>query len=211
MHQFWIALASVFVVVGPLGAVPTFAALTRDRSRAEVASIARRGTIIGAAVLAAFTLLGGHLLAALGVSRHAFQIAGGFLLFLSAIEMLRGKAPTCGGGGPAGVARARREDDIAIVPVAIPLLAGPGSMVTVMSLVSEHPGLTSTIAILAAIVVTFLIAYPVLRSATVVQRVVGASILTVVQRVLGLVLAALSIQTMLGGLAHFLAGVVPLA
>jgi len=194
MSQFWIAFASVFVVVSPLGAVPTFAALTRDRSSAEVRRIARRGTIVGAAVLAAFTLLGPSLLGALGVSPPAFQVAGGVLLFLTALEMLRGKAPACG-CGPADVEAARERDDIAIVPVAIPLLAGPGSMATVMSLVSADGSLGSIAAILAAVSVTFLLAYPILRSATIIQRVVGTSVLTVVQRVLGLVLAALSIQT----------------
>src|SRR5687768_16372810 len=98
LGQFWIAFASVFVVVGPLGAVPTFAALTADRPPGEVRTIARRGTVAGAVVLAAFTLLGPSLLAALGVSPQAFQVAGATLLFLTALEMLRGKTPSCGCG-----------------------------------------------------------------------------------------------------------------
>jgi multiple antibiotic resistance protein len=195
MSQFWIAFASVFVVVGPLGAVPAFAALTRNRASAEVRSIARRATVVGAGVLALFTLFGTSLLDALGVSAPAFQVAGSTLLFLTALEMLRGKSPSCSGCGASDVEAARQREDIAIVPVAIPMLAGPGSMATVMSLVSADPSAGSVVAILGAIAATFLLAYPILRSATLIQRLVGTSVLTVVQRVLGLVLAALSIQT----------------
>jgi multiple antibiotic resistance protein len=207
MTQFWIAFASVFVVVSPLGAVPTFAALTRGRSAAEVRDIARRGAVVGAGVLVAFTLLGPSLLATLGVSPPAFQVAGGTLLFLTALEMLRGKASACS-CGPGDVEAARQRDDIAIVPVAIPLLAGPGSMATVMSLVSADPSAGSIVAIVAAIAVTFLLAYPILRSATLLQRVLGTSVLTVVQRVLGLVLAALSIQTAVVALSVLFGGAV---
>lgn len=207
MSQFWIAFASVFVVVGPLGAVPVFATLTRGRSPAEIRSIAFRGTLVGAIVLATFTLLGPSLLGALGVSPQAFQVAGSVLLFLTALEMLRGKVPACS-CGPADLEMANERDDVAIIPVAIPMLAGPGSMATVMSLVSGDASVASIASILAAIALTFAIAYPVLRSASILQRVVGAAALTVAQRVLGLVLAALSIQTavlatsqLFGGLA----------
>lgn len=203
MSQLWIAFASLFVVVNPIGAVPTFAVLTRDRPPAEVQSIARRGTLVGALVLAVFTLFGPSLLSTLGVTRQAFQVAGGVLLFLAALEMLRGKVPACG-CGPADVERARHREDIAIVPVAIPLLAGPGAMATVMSLVSADPSVASIAATLAAIAATFLVAYPILRSAAIVQRILGASVLTVVQRILGLVLAALSIQTAAVGLSLLL-------
>jgi multiple antibiotic resistance protein len=201
MAQFWIAFASIFVVVGPVGAVPGFAAFTRNRASAEVARIARRGTLAAALVLAMFTLLGRPLLSVLGVSPQAFQVAGSVLLFLTAIEMLRGKQPSCG-CGPKDIEMAKQREDIAIVPVAIPMLAGPGSMATVMSLVSGDSSPGSIIAILAAIAVTFALAYPILRSATIVQRIVGASVLTVVQRVLGLILAALSIQTAIRALSH---------
>jgi multiple antibiotic resistance protein len=201
MDQFWIAFASVFVVVDPFGAVPTFAALTRTRTAAEVRSIARRGVITGAAVLVLFTLGGPSFLNILGVSAPAFQVAGGVLLFLTALEMLRGKVSSCR-CGPEDVAAAKERDDIAIVPVALPLLAGPGSMATVMSLVSADPSAGSIAGVLAAIAATFVLAYPILRSATLIQRVVGPSVLTVVQKILGLVLAALSIQTAVAALSQ---------
>ena len=204
MDFFLIAFVSIFVVVNPIGSVPSFAALTRGRTRDDIRRIARRSTIVAGVVLTAFTFLGGALLRALGVGADAFQVAGGLLLFLTALEMLRGKAPACG-CGPADIELAKQREDIAIVPVAIPLLAGPGSMATVMNLVTRAPGAASVAAILAAIAATLLLAYPILRSAGLVQRLVGASALTVVQRVLGLVLAALSIQTVATALVHLLA------
>jgi multiple antibiotic resistance protein len=206
MHQFWISFATIFAVVGPIGAVPGFATLTRNRSAADVRQIARRGTFVGAVVLAVFALLGPSLLATLGVSRDAFLVAGSTLLFLTALEMLRGKVPSCSCSA-ADLAAAKDREDIAIVPVAIPMLAGPGSMATVMSLVSGDSSVTSIIAVLAAIALTFLIAYPILRSARFIQRIIGASGLTVVQRVLGLVLAAMSIQTAVVALTHLFGGV----
>jgi multiple antibiotic resistance protein len=205
MTAFTIAFVSVFAVVGPLGAVPTFAALTAGRSRDEVRRIAARGTVVGAAVLATFTLLGRSLLDAMGVSPPAFQVAGGLLLFLTALEMLRGKTPACG-CGPGDVAAARQRDDIAIVPVAIPMLAGPGSMATVMNLVTRDASAANIVAVLVAIAATFLIAYPVLRGAGLIQRLIGASVLVVVQRVLGLVIAALSIQSVVSALVALLEG-----
>lgn len=203
MAQFWIAFASVFVVVDPLGAVPTFAALTRGRGPAEIRHIARRGAAAGALILAGFALLGPALLGTLGVSRPAFQVAGGALLFLTALEMLRGKAPACR-CGPDDMEAARRRDDIAIVPVAIPMLAGPGALTTVMGLINAAPDAGAVAATLAAIAATFALAYPILRSAAWLQRLVGPSVLTVVQRVLGLILAALSIQTAVAGLTRLL-------
>jgi multiple antibiotic resistance protein len=201
MTQFWIAFASLFVVIDPFGAVPTFTALTRNRPADEIQRIARRATIVGAAVLWGFTLAGPSFLAALGVSPPAFQVAGSALLFLTALEMLRGKTPSCA-CGPSDVSAAREREDIAIVPVALPLLAGPGAMATVMSRVSSDSSPESVVAILAAVTATFLLAYPILRSATLLQRLVGPSVLTVVQRVLGLVLAALSIQTAVNALSQ---------
>jgi multiple antibiotic resistance protein len=203
---FLIAFVSLFVVVNPIGDVPSFAALTRGRSRDEIRRVARRGSIVAAAVLAGFALLGGSLLRLLGVSPDAFQVAGGVLLFLTSLEMLRGNAPACG-CGPGDLELAEQRDDIAIVPVAIPLLAGPGSMATVMSLVSRAPDAAGVLSVVAAIGLTLLVGYPVLRSASIVQRIVGPSVLTVVQRILGLVLAALSIQTIVMGASHLLAAI----
>mgnify|MGYP000022243138 CR=1 FL=1 len=204
MAQFWIAFAAVFVVVDPLGAVPAFAALTRDRAPAEIRGVARRAALVGALILAVFAALGPPLLGALGVSRPAFQVAGGVLLFLAALEMLRGKAAACR-CGPADLEAARRRDDIAIVPVAIPMLAGPGALTTVMGQIHAAPGVDGVVATYAAIAATFALAYPILRGATLLQRLLGASALTVIQRVLGLILAALSIQTAVTGLARLLA------
>lgn len=199
---FAVAFSAIFVVVEPFGTVPTFAALTAGRSADEIRSIALRASVVGAGVLAAFTLGGGAVLDALHVQLDAFRAAGGLLLLLTALDMLRGKGSSCR-CSPTELGQDR--DDIAIVPVAVPLLAGPGAMATVMVLVSQG-GPAQTAVVLAAVAVTFGISYLVLRAAGRLSRWAGPSGIAVVQRVLGLVLAALSIQFLATGLAGVFAG-----
>ena len=195
---FAIAFTSLFVVVEPFGVVPIFASLTRGRSAAGIRAVALRASLVGAAVLILFTFGGRLLLDTLGVRVDSFRMAGGLLLLLAALEMLRGKIASCR-CTPAELEDAGDRSDIAIVPIAIPLLAGPGAMATVMMLVSREPGIAGTGAVLGAIELTFVISYVVLRFAAVLQAVLGRSIMAVVERILGLVLAALSIQFIVEG------------
>jgi len=196
------AFAALFVVVEPFGVVPTFAALTAGRSRVEIAAIARRASLAGAVVLVAFTLLGQGLLSMLDIDLDAFRAAGGLLLLLTALEMLRGRGVACR-CSPAEAAGSASSPDIAIVPIAVPLLSGPGSMATVMVLASRtDAGAFTTPLVIVAIVLVFALSYLVLRGATLLQRVLGDSAMSVVQRVLGLVLAAMSIQLVVDGVGH---------
>ena len=192
------SLAALFVVVEPLGVVPTFAALTADRSRAEARAIALRASIVGAFVLLGFAVGGRAALSALGIRIEAFRMAGGLLLLLTALDMLRGKGAHCR-CTPAEVQDAAQRHDIAVVPVAVPLLSGPGAMATVMMLSSKAPGALGLTIVLAAIAITFAISYLVLRSAGLINRVLGRSTMSVLQRVMGLILAAMSIQSILEG------------
>lgn len=189
-----VAFVALIVVVEPLGVVPFFLSMTRGRSRSEVARIARRASLIGALVLLGFVLFGRALLDALGIEVHAFRVAGGLVLLLAALDMIRRTrecrcSPVEADGG--------RGDDVAVVPLAIPLLAGPGSMAAVMSLVGREP--VSAVAV--AVVLVFVVTYVVLRSAALLQRLIGPATLSVIQRVLGLLLAAMSVQAIVRGLA----------
>lgn len=201
---FWTAFVALFVIVEPVGAVPMVATLTAGRPRDEVRRIARRASVAGASVLVAFALLGGPLLRVMGIGPHAFSVAGGVLLLLTAIDMLRGKVSSCR-CGPADVRGADR-DDVAIVPIAIPLLAGPGAMATVMALVHRDPGAGNTAAVILAIAVTFAIAYPLLRSAALLQRLLGDAALTAAQRVLGLLVMAIAVEAIARGALGLAAG-----
>ncbi|MCA9569803.1 MAG: MarC family protein [Myxococcales bacterium] len=194
---FFVAFSAVLVVVEPFGVAPTFAALTAGRSPAEVHRIAARATLAGAGVLVAFTLVGGHVLDALHLRLDAFRAAGGLLLLLTALQMLQGDRNDrrCSPGELV----ADRED-VAIVPIAVPLLAGPGSMATVMVLVAEG-GTAQVVVVLAAVLATFAVTYGVLRVSARLSAWAGPSGIAVVRRVLGLLLAALAMQFVAGGLA----------
>lgn len=193
LASFVASFVALFVVVEPFGVVPMFASLTRGRPRHEQVQIAARASIVGALILLAFAFLGRGLLSAMGVRFDAFQVAGSVVLLLGALEMVRGKT---------GCQRCTTTEadpvraDISIVPLAIPMLAGPGAMTATMSLVARQ----SLPAVLFAIVAVFAITYVVLRGTATVQRFIGPATLAVVLRVLGLLLAALSIQSIVSGL-----------
>jgi multiple antibiotic resistance protein len=200
MSTFVPALVSLFVVVEPLGALPAFATMTAKRPRDEVGSIALRASVVGALVLALFAVAGQPLLEALGVRLDAFRAAGGVLLLLTALDMLRGESSRC----RCGPREATAEGDVAIVPLAIPLLAGPGAMATTMMLVTGSQGHALPV-VLAAIAVTFLLTWLVLRAGQQLSSRLSPSVLSVTQRILGLVLAAMGLQAVLQGARAFLA------
>ena len=200
VSRFVFVLTSLFVVVDPIGVVPSFIALTQSESTSEVNRLARRSSLIGGAILIFFALLGTWLFELLGLEVNALKAAGGLLLLLTALEMMRAKHSSCK-CSPEELAARKEHEDISVVPLAIPLLAGPGAISSVMIFSSDHE--TSHIlhfaVILAAILFTFAISYFVLRSSSFVKSWLGNSGISVVQRVMGLVLAALAIQMLLAG------------
>ncbi|MDX2089679.1 MAG: MarC family protein [Kofleriaceae bacterium] len=184
-----IAFVALIVVVEPLGVIPFFLSLTRGRSVDDRRRIALRASLVGSMVLLAFALFGAAALNGLGIRIDAFRVAGGVILFLTALDMIRQR-----NGCRCTPSEAGALDDVAVVPLAIPLLAGPASMAAVMELVGREP----TIAVVIAIVLVFLVTYLVLRTAGVLHRLLGP-VLGVVQRVLGLLLAAMSVQSVIDG------------
>ncbi|HEY0881780.1 MAG TPA: NAAT family transporter, partial [Archangium sp.] len=144
------ALSTIFVIVEPLGVVPAFAAMTAGRTAVEVRRIALRASVVGACVLFLFAVGGRMLLELLGVRIDAFRMAGGLLLLLTALDMLRARQAACR-CSQEELDDARSKDDIAVVPLAIPLLSGPGSMAAVMLLMSRTAGGAQVLAVLLAI------------------------------------------------------------
>ncbi len=188
---------TLFVIIDPIGLTPLFAALTQGMAAAQRRAIAIRACLIAALILALFTFLGEAVLGFVGISMPAFRIAGGILLFLTALEMLFEKRTK------------RREDqaderpDPSVFPLGIPLIAGPGSIATVILLAGEHEALTGrlgtwlvTVSVLAIMLVMFL-------GAGLLQRALGKTGINVVTRLLGMLLAALSVQFVLDGLRAF--------
>lgn len=203
----FVALSAVFVVVDPLAAVPFFLAMTAGESPERKRETARRAALTAGLVLAGFALVGAVVFQLVGVTLAAFKIAGGSLLLLTATDMLRTKLPTTR-ITEGEIAEGTAKEDIAVVPLAMPLLAGPGSMATVVVLMgrarAEHAYLT--IAVLLSIAVTALLAYLILAGASRIDRVLGRTGLNILERVAGLLLAAIAIQFVLDGIGEALPG-----
>ena len=198
------SLVTLLVVVDPLGLAPIFAALTRGYPEKRKREAAIRGTALGAVILLVFALAGDVLLEALGIGIPAFRIAGGILLFLLSLDMIF--------ASPAGLrSRTVREQeeisyehDISVFPLAIPLIAGPGAITTVLLYTGERsaPELAAFVGVLLAVLLLTLIS---LLLAPRIMRLFGETGSNVLTRVLGVLLAALAVQFVLDGLGASLA------
>ncbi len=198
LSLFLVALPAVFFVVDPFGVVPIFLAMTARDPSPKIRAMALRACLVGGGLLLFFALFGGLVFKVLGVSLSAFRVAGGILLLMTALDMLRGRtSPTK--TSPQEEEEGAQKDDVAVVPLAMPLLAGPGSIATVMVLMSKGKGILSAIPVLVSIVLTFVASYFVLRGAGIVQRVLKQSGVAILQRLMGLILAAIAVQFIFEG------------
>jgi multiple antibiotic resistance protein len=203
LSLFLVSVSAVFFVVDPIGVVPIFLSMTTHDSSEKIRSMAFRACVVGGVLLTAFALFGGLIFKVFGVSLSAFRVAGGILLLITALDMLRAKTSATK-VSPQETKEGVEKDDIAIVPLAMPLLAGPGSIATVMVLMSKGRDVWSAVPVLASIVITFVASYFILRGATFIQRVLRESGVAILQRVMGLILAAIAVQFMADGLRDLL-------
>jgi len=189
-----------FVVVDPLGVAPIFMALTARDSALDRRRQARHGVAIAAVVILVFALGGEPMLKVLGIGLPAFRIAGGLLLLLLGIEMVMARHSGLRATTPDEEAEGERKSDIAVFPLAIPLIAGPGALTSVMLLMGEASGdlvrQGVTLAVMAGVLLLMLAC---LLLAGNLVRVMGVTGINVVTRVFGLVVAALAVQFMLDG------------
>lgn len=203
---FLVSISAFFFVVDPIGLVPIFLALTRRDSSEKREKAARKASTIFFVVVSFFALGGGVIFDLLGVSLAAFKVAGGLLLLLTALDMLRSKQSDTRTSDEEIDAAARKED-IAIVPLAMPMLAGPGSIATAVVLTSRAANWIQVVLVVIAIALTALLTYLFLRSARVVERVLGKNGLPILERVMGFLLAAIALQFVLDGMGEALAGI----
>lgn len=190
-----------FVVVDPIGLAPLFAALTRDDTPRQRRRLAVRGVAIAGGILLVFVMVGDALLRALGIGVAAFQIAGGVLLFLLAVDMLFARHSGLRSTTEREQEEAERKKDISVFPLAIPLIAGPGALTTVLLMVGEQGDNPAVVgAALAVVVLVLAITLASLLFAARLLRVIGETGANVVSRVFGVVLAALAAQYILDGL-----------
>jgi len=196
-------VTTLLLVVDAPAAVPLFMSMTRSDSDEHRRRTAFRAALAAGIVLAAFGALGGIIFRVLGISLGAFRIAGGVLLFLLAVDMLRAQ-PSRQRTSPEEEAEGVDSPDVSIFPLAIPMLAGPGATSTVMVLVSRAERAWQYAVVFGAIVFTALVAYGFLRAAIDVERRLGRTGMNVLQRVMGLILAATAVQFIVEGVSNVL-------
>lgn len=192
------AFVTMFVVIDPMGMAPLFVALTQGMSRQRRRAIAIRSCVTGFILLLAFAAFGEKLLGFVGISMPAFRVAGGILLFITALDMLFERRTK------------RREDtseehgeDPSIFPLAIPLIAGPGAIASVILLTGQKPGLAGLGIVAGITLAVLLVVFALFLASGLLERALGKTGITVVTRLLGMLLAALSVQFVLDGLRAF--------
>jgi multiple antibiotic resistance protein len=192
---------TLFIVINPLGTLPVFLAMTGGLDAATQRRIAVTAVLVSLAVLLFFIAAGGFLLQKLGISIRAFQIAGGIVLFLVALDMVRGSGPA-----PAVAGAPQNPTAIAVYPLAIPKIAGPAAMLTVVMLTDDTRfNLLQTAMTTGVLVLVLAITLALLLAATPISRLIGESGANVISRVLGMLLIALAVQTVLGAFGGWLA------
>ena len=196
--------SAIFFVVDPLAVLPSFLAMTVGDSIEKKRLTAKKAALATMVTLLVFAAAGNVIFQTFGITLGAFRIAGGVLLFLLALDMMRAKQSPVRQTAEEELEGAAK-DDIAIIPLTIPMLAGPGAIATTMVCISNAHGRVAYIAIVvAAIVVTSIAVFFILRSAILVERRLGTTGLNVLTRVMGLILAAVAVQFIINGIADVL-------
>lgn len=194
------SFVTLFVIIDPIGLTPIFLALTQGVTAKERRAIGMRSAVTAMFLLALFTAFGEAVLGFAGISMAAFRVAGGVLLFLTALDMLFERRTK------------RREDrgeeaieveDPSIFPISIPLIAGPGSIATVILLAGQKPGVEGFALVMAVVVAVLFVMLLMFLASGLLERLLGKTGINVVTRLLGMLLAALSVQFVLDGLRDF--------
>ena len=194
------SLITFFVVIDPPGCAPIYAGLSAGASAVDRRAMAIRAVGVAAAILLVFALFGEDLLRGLGISLASFRIAGGIMLFLIALEMVFEKRTQRREDRAAKVADDPEVEDVSIFPMAMPMIAGPGSIASVMLLMARNDGVERTLVVLAALATILLLTLVALLLAAPLMRLLGTKIEAVITRLLGVLLAALAVQFVMDGL-----------
>ena len=194
-----LALSSIFFLVDPFAALPTFLAVTADEDAGKRIRTARKAALTAMVILTTFAAAGQLIFRIFGITLPAFEIAGGIILLLIGLDMLEAKrSPTQESSGDTEDAASK--DDAGIVPMGIPMLAGPGAITSVMVLVGQAQDIREHLAIYAAIAITCAASFLVLGSAVRVANALGVTGIRILVRIMGLLLVALAVQDFVNGL-----------
>lgn len=200
LELFLSAFITLFVVIDPPGCAPIYAGLTADASPRDRRAMAVRACVVAALILLFFLAVGQDVLSALQIELDSFRIAGGIMLFLIALDMVF-ETRTQRREQRAEKVRDNPDiEDVSVFPMAIPMLAGPGSISSVMLLESTAQGLAGTLVVLGALVAVLLLTLVALLVAAPLMRVFGSRVEAVLTRLLGVLLAALAAQYVIDGI-----------
>jgi multiple antibiotic resistance protein len=204
LDLFLSAFVTLFVVIDPPGCAPIYAGLVRDASQRQAIAMALRASVIATIILVVFALFGEDLLGALHIELNSFRLAGGIMLFLIALDMVFEKR-TQRREERAEKVRAEHAatpevEDVSVFPMAMPMIAGPGSIATMMLLTARAEGTQQTLVVLGALVAVMLLTFAALAAAGPLMRLLGHRVEAVITRLLGVLLAALAAQYVIDAL-----------
>ena len=192
-------LSTLFAVINPLGITPIFVAMTEKYDSETRSKIARKGIITGSIILIVFTLLGSIIFQFYGITVEAFQIMGGVIFFRSGMRMLDAKV------GRSRTTESEREefketDEIAISPIGVPLITGPGAITGVVILSGKAPTNFSVLVLLFSVILSMFIFYFILKAGNYIGQKIGIAGMRVIERMMGLILMVIAVQFIINGI-----------
>ena len=197
--QFFIlCLTTLFTLINPIGIAPLLVVMTEWFSKDRRVKIAKKGSATALITLLLFAILGSLIFSFFGITLEAFQIMGGILFFRNGLRMLDakvGRSRTT----PAEQEESQESDDIAISPIGIPLIAGPGAITATMLLSSQIPQIYSYLTLGLSIMIVLTFVYVILRNGDALIRVLGTSIMRIIQRLMGLIPLVIAVQFVING------------
>ena len=206
IELFTTAFITLAVIIDPPGCAPIFASLTSGTDAIHRRNMAIRSAFLAWCILMFFALLGEPLLRTLGISLSAFRLAGGIMLFMIALDMVFERRTERREERAKEIEGTPEAEDISVFPMAIPMIAGPGSIASVMLLTARADGVAQDVTVLLAMTVVILLTLVALLAAGPLMRLIGAKLEAMITRILGVILAALAAQFVLDGLERSLPG-----
>ena len=206
IELFTTAFITLAVIIDPPGCAPIFASLTAGTDQVHRRNMAIRSAAVAWAILVFFALLGEPLLRTLGISLSAFRLAGGIMLFMIALDMVFERRTERREERAKEIEGTPEAEDISVFPMAIPMIAGPGSIASIMLLTARADGVAQDAVVLAALTLVLLLTLLALLLAGPLMKLIGAKLEAMITRILGVILAALAAQFVLDGLERSLPG-----
>ena len=206
IELFTTAFLTLVVIIDPPGCAPIFASLTAGTEAVHRRRMAIRSAVVAWSILVFFALLGEPLLRTLGISLSAFRLAGGIMLFMIALDMVFERRTERREERAEEIKGTPEAEDISVFPMAIPMIAGPGSIASIMLLTARADGLAEDAIVLTALTLVLLLTLAALLLAGPLMKLIGAKLEAMITRILGVILAALAAQFVLDGLERSLPG-----